>query len=228
IEVEFKIHGQGSLHGDGMALWLTKQRGTIGPVFGSADNFDGLGLFIDTYKNQRPGVVFPYVMLMQGNGSVKYDKDHDGKENEIAGCSARGIRTSSVATKMRLTYFQEKSLKVDLQYKENEWTECFETGPLILPSVSYLGFSAETGELSDNHDIISVTTSNKYINKGYTEQGSTTTDSNKGGRKGRQFNQQREGGSWKWFFFKVILFFGVVVGGYVGWTMYRANQRGRF
>ena len=193
-------------------------------------------------------------MLMQGNASVSYDKNHDGKENEIAGCSvshfycfldllksycesrlidmcnqkARGIRTSSVATKMRLTYFQEKSLKVDLQYKENEWTECFETGPLTLPSVSYLGFSAETGELSDNHDIISVQTSNKYINKGYTEQGSTTTDSSKGGRKGRQFNQQREGGSWKWFFFKVILFFGVVVGGYVGWTMYRANQRGRF
>ncbi|KAL8931228.1 MAG: hypothetical protein Q9211_007126, partial [Gyalolechia sp. 1 TL-2023] len=89
IEVEFKIHGQGSLHGDGMAIWLTKQRGQIGPVFGSVDRFEGLGIFIDTYKNQRPGVVFPYVMAMVGNSSVTYDKDHDGKENEIAGCSVR-------------------------------------------------------------------------------------------------------------------------------------------
>ncbi|KAL8888551.1 MAG: hypothetical protein Q9205_002520 [Flavoplaca limonia] len=230
IEVEFKIHGQGNLHGDGMAIWLTKQRGTTGPVFGSADRFEGLGVFIDTYKNQRPGVVFPYVMAMVGNASVTYDKDHDGASNEIAGCSARGIRTSSNPTKIRLTYFQEKSLKVDLMYKsENEWTECFETGPLTLPSVAYLGFSAETGELSDNHDIISVTTSNKYINKGYNEQG-TLTPADNGKRKthGKQFNLQKETGSWKWFFFKVVVFFGVVVGGYVGWTMYRANQRGRF
>ncbi|KAI4173601.1 MAG: hypothetical protein LQ348_006531, partial [Seirophora lacunosa] len=87
IEIEFKIHGQGSLHGDGMAIWLTKQRAQIGPVFGSVDRFEGLGIFIDTYKNQRPGVVFPYVMAMVGNASVTYDKDHDGKENEIGGCS---------------------------------------------------------------------------------------------------------------------------------------------
>ncbi|KAL8965169.1 MAG: hypothetical protein Q9197_006645, partial [Variospora fuerteventurae] len=87
IEIEFKIHGQGNLHGDGMAIWLTKQRAQTGPVFGSVDHFEGLGIFIDTYKNQRPGVVFPYVMAMLGNASVTYDKDHDGKENEIGGCS---------------------------------------------------------------------------------------------------------------------------------------------
>ncbi|KAI4130228.1 MAG: hypothetical protein LQ338_001843 [Usnochroma carphineum] len=233
IEVEFKIHGQGNLHGDGMAIWLTKQRAQTGPVFGSVDQFEGLGVFIDTYKNQRPGVVFPYVMAMVGNGSVSYDKDHDGKDNEIGGCSARGIRSSSTPTKIRLTFFAEKSLKVDLQYKsENEWTECFETGPLTLPSVAYLGFSAETGELSDNHDIISVETKNKYVNKAYSEQaagGSTTDAGGKGrGGGGSQFRQEKERGSWKWFFFKVFVFGGVVVGGYVGWTMWRANQRGRF
>ncbi|KAI4187449.1 MAG: hypothetical protein L6R41_002805 [Letrouitia leprolyta] len=233
IDVEFKIHGQGNLHGDGMAIWLTKQRGQIGPVFGSVDRFEGLGVFIDTYKNQRPGVVFPYVMAMLGNSSVTYDKDHDGKDNEIAGCSARGIRSSSVPTKIRLTYFAEKSLTVTLQYKaENEWTECFETGPLTLPSVSYLGFSAETGELSDNHDIISIETKNKYINKGYSDQAAAGASgpygTEKGGWVGRQFRREKERGSWKWFFFKVFVFGGVVVGGYVGWTMWRASQRDRF
>ena len=88
-EVEFKIHGKGTLHGDGMAMWLTTQRASPGTVFGHTDHFEGLGIFIDTYKNQRPGIVFPYVMAMVGNKSVSYDKDHDGKDNELAGCSVR-------------------------------------------------------------------------------------------------------------------------------------------
>ena len=70
-----------------MALWLTKQRATGGPVFGCADNFEGLGIFFDTYKNNRPGVTFPYVMAMLGDGKTSYDKNNDGKDQELAGCS---------------------------------------------------------------------------------------------------------------------------------------------
>ncbi|KAI4212130.1 MAG: hypothetical protein LQ351_005160 [Letrouitia transgressa] len=220
---EFKIHGAGNLHGDGMAIWLTKERATTGVVFGSTDHFNGLGVFIDTYKNQRPGIVFPYVMAMMGNGTVSYDKEHDGKDNEIAGCSARGLRTASVPTKIRLTYFQETSLKVDLHYKsEDEWTECFETGPLTLPSVAYLGFSAETGELHDNHDVISVDTKNKYYTRDYKQQQSAQ-EANRS--RGKAFHQEKERGSWTWFFLKLVMLGIVVVGGYVGWTMYRASQR---
>lgn len=68
-------------------MWLTKQRATPGPVFGSTDRFEGLGIFFDTYKNNRPGTVFPYVMAMMGDGQMTYDKAHDGKDNELAGCS---------------------------------------------------------------------------------------------------------------------------------------------
>ena len=81
------IHGQGTLYGDGMAMWLTKQRGVPGTVFGSTDRFDGLGIFFDTYKNNRPGVQFPYVMAMMGDGQTTYDQGNDGKANELAGCS---------------------------------------------------------------------------------------------------------------------------------------------
>ena len=49
IEVEFKIHGESThLYGDGLAMWLTKTRAQPGPVFGSIDNFEGLGIFLDT------------------------------------------------------------------------------------------------------------------------------------------------------------------------------------
>lgn len=47
-------------------MWITKQRALTGPVFGSADKFEGLGIFFDTYKNNRPGTIFPYVMAMLG------------------------------------------------------------------------------------------------------------------------------------------------------------------
>jgi len=87
IEFEFKISGHGNLYGDGFAFWLTKQRAQQGKVFGSVDKFEGLGIFFDTYKNNRPGMVFPYVMAMLGDGNTAYDKANDGKANELAGCS---------------------------------------------------------------------------------------------------------------------------------------------
>lgn len=92
VEVEFSIHGSGNLHGDGFAMWITKDRAVPGPVFGHKDEFEGLGIFFDTYKNNRPGVVFPYVMAMMGDGRTKYDQANDGKANEIGGCSVSSAK----------------------------------------------------------------------------------------------------------------------------------------
>lgn len=222
IEVEFKISGKNQLFGDGFAMWITRQRGQVGPVFGSTDRFEGLGVFVDTYKNNRPGTVFPYVMAMHGDGSKSYDKNNDGKYGELAGCSARGIRHSNIPTKLRLTYFQDKYLKLDLQYKnEDEWVNCFDIdGPPQIPNIAYLGFSAETGELSDNHDIVAVRAYNLYASPGAADRSNT-------GKKGRGRSSlgggSSEGGSWTWFFTKIILFFIVVAGAYVGFTAYRAK-----
>jgi len=231
IEATFQIHGSGILHGDGMAMWLTKERATPGPVFGSTDNFNGLGIFIDTYKNSRPGIVFPYVMGMLGNGSVSYDKNHDGKDNELGGCSARGLRTATIPTKMRLTYFQDESLKVELQNEVvDQWTDCFETGTLKLPAPLYLGFSAETGELHDNHDIIAVETWNMHISE-TSDRAKTDGSGSRGGRNkastpfsGKKGDDQSRG--WGLVFIKIVLIIVVILGGYVGFTMYRASKQG--
>jgi mannose-binding lectin 2 len=37
---------------------------------------------------------------------------------------------------------------------------CFTIPNVTIPSAAYLGFTALTGEVSDNHDIISITTNN--------------------------------------------------------------------
>lgn len=36
---------------------------TEGPVFGSTDRFQGLGIFFDTYDNERAHVVYIYDIL---------------------------------------------------------------------------------------------------------------------------------------------------------------------
>lgn len=119
-------------------------------------------------------------------------------------------------------------MSLDLQYKsEDSWTNCFSLTPdqasIAIPSVAYLGFSAETGELSDNHDIVSVKAENLYYVKGsLRDQASGGKDSSRG-RGGSKAPQEK--GSWIWFLFKVILFFGAIVGAYFGWTIYRTKAR---
>ena len=146
----------------------------------------------------------------------------------VGGCAdysqARGIRGASVPTKARLTYFQDQSLKLELQYKsESDWTPCFETGPITLPSVTYLGFSAETGELSDNFDIISVETKNLY-----TSAPNTPGSAGKGGTRPEAARRRRPTtarGGWGWFLIKILLFVGVCGGAYVGYSAYRTQKR---
>ena len=148
---------------------------------------------------------------------------------------ARGLRGDEdpPTKRIRLTYYQETSLKVELQYKKDsdEWTECFETGPLKLPQTAYLGFSAETGELSDNHDIISITSHNLHVR---TKMGTEKVKDGSGSKpvkvESKPYNPggEKESGSWRWFLLKIVIFGIVCVGGYVGWTVYRANRRGRF
>ena len=226
IEVEFSISGTGNLFGDGMAMWVTKSRAEMGQVFGMKDQFEGLGIFFDTYKNNRPGVVFPYIMAMVGDGQTSYDQANDGKANELAGCSARGIRNADIPTKAKVTYFQDKELTVDLMYKkEDEWTRCFEIPNVKLPSVTYLGFSAETGELSDNHDIIKVETKNLYSPSGQSASAAGSRDYSRNKRKPKK---SKQGGSWAWTFIRFLLLGGAVAGAYVGWTAYRARRRDRF
>lgn len=229
IELEFKISGEGHLNGDGFAMWLTKQRAQPGPVFGSVDSFEGLGIFFDTYKNNRPGTVFPYVMAMLGDGNTPYDAANDGKANELAGCSARGMRNALAPTKARLTYFQDQNLVMELQYKqEGVWEPCFDVPDVKIPNVAYLGFSAETGELSDNFDIISVNTNNLYSSGGPGATAGSTqakSSSGQGQRSTGSYNSTKSSGSWSWFFLKVILFFVTCGGGYVGFTLWRTSKR---
>ena len=147
---------------------------------------------------------------------------------------ARGLRGASVPTKARLTYYQEESLKLELQYKaEDEWTTCFEVGAVTLPSVSYLGFSAETGELHDNFDILRLDMYNLYASAPARPDVGKTAETGKPRKPRKQkgdgsSTDERKRSGWGWAFVKFVLFLVACGGGYVGWTAYRTSKRSRF
>ncbi|CBQ69281.1 related to vesicular integral-membrane protein VIP36 [Sporisorium reilianum SRZ2] len=161
IVFEFKIDGHAShVAGDGMAVWLTQDRAKPGPVFGSINYFTGVGLFFDTYPNARHPYAFPRISLMSGNGVEAYENDKDGARQEVAGCSI-DYRNAKIATKGKLIHVKDVYTELQIHHSEwDHWESCFKLDNLTLPLNPYLGFSALTGDVSDNHDIVSVTTSN--------------------------------------------------------------------
>ncbi|XP_056874436.1 lectin, mannose-binding 2-like a isoform X3 [Takifugu flavidus] len=170
MQVHFKIHGQGkkNLNGDGLAIWYSKERMQKGPVFGNMDNFTGLGVFVDTYPNEekhleaqkkrytpRTQRIFPYVLAMVGNGTIGYDHERDGRPTELGGCNAM-VRNLKHDTFLFIRYVRRRlTVMIDID-GQHEWRDCLDLPGVQLPRGYYFGATALTGDLSDNHDIISL------------------------------------------------------------------------
>ncbi|XP_060916671.1 lectin, mannose-binding 2-like a isoform X1 [Labrus mixtus] len=170
MQVHFKIHGQGkkNLNGDGLAIWYTKERMQKGPVFGHMDNFTGLGVFVDTYPNEekqleaqkkrytpRTQRIFPFVLAMVGNGTISYDHERDGRPTELGGCNGM-VRNLKHDTFLFIRYIRRRlTVMIDID-GQHEWRDCLDIPGVRLPKGYYFGATAVTGDLSDNHDIISL------------------------------------------------------------------------
>jgi len=158
MQFQFHVHGTAKeLFGDGFAMWYAKDRNELGPTFGSKDFFSGLAIFLDTYSNHNGphNHVHPYISAMVNNGTLHYDHDRDGTHTELAGCEAQfRNRDHDVFVAVR---YQNYKLTVSTDIdNQNVWKECFSVSGVHLPTNYYFGFSAATGDLADNHDIISV------------------------------------------------------------------------
>ncbi|KIM64011.1 hypothetical protein SCLCIDRAFT_1213831 [Scleroderma citrinum Foug A] len=220
IEIEFKVSGESThLFGDGMAIWLTKERAQPGPVFGNQDKFEGLGIFLDTYANSRHPYGFPRIMAMLGDGKTEYDQAHDGDANSIGSCSAMFRRTNAV-TKLKIAYVKDTYLDVKVQYKAwDDWTDCFRVEGISLPINPFVGMSALTGEVFDAHDVISVSTWSAVLS-------SKDAQRDKLGSSGGLFSRPPSGRrSWFSFFVRLFLFAGVCVGAVYGYKAYMVKSR---
>jgi len=91
------------------------------------------------------------------NGTLHYDSDTDGENITIAGCEA-AFRGRDTDTSIAIRYENDRlTVSTDI-FGANTWTECFSRDNIQLPTHYYFGFTAHTGDLTDNHDIISVRT----------------------------------------------------------------------
>lgn len=90
---------------------------------------------------------------MVNNGSLTYDHDRDGTLTQLAGCETK-VRNVDHDTLISIRYENDVlTVSTDLENR-NEWKLCFTSVGVRLPTGYYFGASAETGDLSDNHDVI--------------------------------------------------------------------------
>ncbi|XP_071368747.1 lectin, mannose-binding 2-like b [Centroberyx affinis] len=236
LQVHFKIHGQAkkNLNGDGMAIWLTKERMQGGPAFGNLNQFTGLGIFVDTYPNEDKNHerAFPYISVMLGNGSLIYDHDRDGRPTELGGCTAL-VRNTVHNSFVLIRYSRNRlTIMVDVDGKR-EWKDCADITGLRLPLGYFFGASSATGDLSDNHDLISMKlyqlTVERTLEEEQEEEVSIPSVDNMAQFK---VEVQEEGMSGVQFFFTLLFsVIGLGVLGVVGLILYgrwKENSRKRF
>eukprot|EP00634_Sargassococcus_sp_CCMP2135_P012626 CAMPEP_0198661142 /NCGR_PEP_ID=MMETSP1467-20131203/40167_1 /TAXON_ID=1462469 /ORGANISM="unid. sp., Strain CCMP2135" /LENGTH=430 /DNA_ID=CAMNT_0044397569 /DNA_START=148 /DNA_END=1440 /DNA_ORIENTATION=- len=175
VAMKFRISGQGKKYfGDGMALWLTDARNyRAGEFHGATEKFKGIAVILDTFKNVEllsyhkdvtvvfnEGQLDQETMLTQSvgcNGDVRYHEDRGDFSVNSASRVKFVIEPLATATAEGSTL----SLSVYLDASNSgEYKECVAATPL--PSLldaqwlsrAFLGISASTGQLADNHDVL--------------------------------------------------------------------------
>jgi len=215
IEFEYKIHGKNKNNGDGFAFFYSEERAIEGEAFGNIQNFKGFGVFFDTFANSKHGYSFPRISGMIGDGELTYNRDNDGEDSVIDACSMK-IRDQNHPTMAKIVYIKNKYIEVYLTNDENpEYVKCFSINNTQLPNNGYIGFTASTGEASDNHDIISVSTKgilDKFVGK---------TGQRKIIKNTPQFEDEKSGKNIKFSIFVIALL--LIVCGFVIFTL-RANN----
>ena len=54
------------------AVWYTEDTGNLGPVFGAADNWKGMGLFFDSYDNDGEVCSFYFTYKLRTKCLIQY------------------------------------------------------------------------------------------------------------------------------------------------------------
>lgn len=155
--IHFKTHGKSrDLFGDGFAIWYASEKMKPGPVFGYKDYFKGLAVILDTYSNHNGphNHQHPYISAMINNGTLHYDHDRDGTHTQLDGCEAK-FRNLDYDTYLSVRYEGDTlTVSTDIENKK-AFKECFSVKGIQLPTQYFFGITATTGDLSDNHDILS-------------------------------------------------------------------------
>ncbi|CAH0552175.1 unnamed protein product [Brassicogethes aeneus] len=155
VDISFRVTGRGRIGADGLAFWYTQNKGAYdGNVFGSSDQWVGLGLFFDSFDNDNKHNN-PYIMAVVNDGTKEFDHAQDGTTQQLAGC-LRDFRNKPFPTRARIEYY-ENTLTVlfhnGMTNSDQDYEMCLRAENVVLPKGGHFGISAATGGLADDHDV---------------------------------------------------------------------------
>ena len=165
--LRFRVSGQGRrLFGDGLAFWFTTQAThKDGPLHGFTDMFTGFGVVFDTFVNTEPGHVHKDVQLVSSGGKAprKLDDSPLGCDADFRYWEGRDDWSVYNHSAARVRFSGGKvSVWVDARATGN-WVACITDAAVAAPegwwkgeTGAWMGLTATTGELADNHDILSL------------------------------------------------------------------------
>jgi hypothetical protein len=154
---EFQVSGMRHLGGDGFAFWYVEKPELLGTVYGSQDYWIGLGLFFDTFNNDGRGEN-PLITAQFNDGTQKFNQADDGDSTALAKCSFP-FRNLQQPAACRVTYL-ESVLTVEIALHRDgdgnpQFVDCLRADNVELGVDKYFGLTAHTGDVADNHDIVS-------------------------------------------------------------------------
>jgi len=159
VDLTFRVTGRGRIGADGLAFWYSAAKGVEGPVYGSNDQWIGLGVFFDSFDNDNKHNN-PYISAMVNDGSKVYDHQNDGSTQQLAGC-LRDFRNKPFPVRAKIEYFKNTLTVLihnGMSNNEKDFELCIRSENVVLPKNGYFGVSAATGGLADDHDVLKFVT----------------------------------------------------------------------
>ncbi|CAF2899800.1 unnamed protein product [Rotaria sp. Silwood2] len=176
LDVKLRVTGRGRLGADGMAIWFTENPGVEGSVFGSNDQWNGLGIFLDSFDNDALQNN-PIIAVMVNDGTKSYDHQHDGS-SQIQGSCIRDFRNKPLPIRLKIEYINQGLtiyINNGISQDDNAFEFCTHIDRIQLPKVGFLGVTAATGGLADDHDVLEFLT-HTYSDKQVAAQNQAATD----------------------------------------------------
>ncbi|CAN9504282.1 unnamed protein product [Ophioblennius macclurei] len=155
-EVTFRVSGRGRMGADGLAMWFTTEQGLDGPVYGASDQWNGVGVFFDSFDNDGKKNN-PAIIVVGNNGNLVYDHQNDGTTQALGTC-LRDFRNKPYPIRAKISYYKQ-TLTVMINNgftpDKNDYEFCTKVDNMIVPAQGFFGISAATGGLADDHDVLS-------------------------------------------------------------------------
>jgi mannose-binding lectin 1 len=141
VDVDLSVAGPIN-PGGGLALWYTTKIGAFGPVYGSNDKWDGLGIFIDSIGSD-PESDTGSLRAYLNDESLEYARLGNPVEKAFSNCAIK-YRNTGYKNTLKVSY-QPGFFRI----KIND-AVCFQTDKITLPKSGYFGVTASNTENADS------------------------------------------------------------------------------